>query len=36
VAMGTVKSHTGNIYRKLGVRNRAEAIAQARALDLIS
>jgi DNA-binding CsgD family transcriptional regulator len=36
VAVGTVKSHTGNIYRKLGARNRAEALARARKLELLS
>lgn len=36
VSVGTVKSHTGNIYRKLGARNRAEAIARARELGLLS
>jgi DNA-binding NarL/FixJ family response regulator len=35
VSVGTVKSHTGNIYRKLGARNRTEALARARDLDLI-
>jgi DNA-binding CsgD family transcriptional regulator len=35
VSVGTVKSHTNNIYRKLGVRNRAEALARARSLKLI-
>lgn len=30
VSVGTVKSHTGNIYRKLDARNRAEAVARAR------
>jgi DNA-binding NarL/FixJ family response regulator len=30
VSVGTVKSHTGNIYRKLGAKNRAEALARAR------
>jgi DNA-binding CsgD family transcriptional regulator len=35
VALGTVKSHTGNIYRKLGARNRAEALARARKLELL-
>jgi ATP/maltotriose-dependent transcriptional regulator MalT len=35
VSVGTVKSHTGNIYRKLGARNRAEALARARGLGLI-
>jgi DNA-binding CsgD family transcriptional regulator len=33
--VGTVKSHTGNIYRKLGARNRAEALNRARELGLI-
>jgi ATP/maltotriose-dependent transcriptional regulator MalT len=32
IALSTVKTHINNIYRKLGVRNRAEAIM--RALDL--
>jgi ATP/maltotriose-dependent transcriptional regulator MalT len=35
VSVGTVKSHTGNIYRKLGARNRAEALNRARQLGLI-
>ena len=35
VAVGTVKSHTGNIYRKLGARNRAEAMARARENHLL-
>jgi ATP/maltotriose-dependent transcriptional regulator MalT len=35
VSVGTVKSHTGNIYRKLGARNRAEALARARELELL-
>ena len=35
VSVGTVKSHTGNIYRKLGAKNRAEALARARDLGLI-
>ena len=35
VSVGTVKSHTGNIYRKLGARNRAEALNRARELGLI-
>jgi ATP/maltotriose-dependent transcriptional regulator MalT len=35
VSVGTVKSHTGNIYRKLGAKNRAEALAKARELGLI-
>lgn len=35
VSVGTVKSHTGNIYRKLEARNRAEAVARARDLRLL-
>jgi ATP/maltotriose-dependent transcriptional regulator MalT len=35
VSVGTVKSHTGNIYRKLGAKNRAGALARARGLGLI-
>ena len=35
VSTGTVKSHVNNIYRKLGARNRAEAIARARALGVV-
>jgi ATP/maltotriose-dependent transcriptional regulator MalT len=35
VSVGTVKSHTGNIYRKLGAKNRTEALARARELGLI-
>jgi DNA-binding CsgD family transcriptional regulator len=35
VSVGTVKSHTGNIYRKLGAKNRAEAVARARDFDLL-
>ena len=35
VATGTVKSHTGNIYRKLGAKNRADALARSRELQLL-
>ena len=35
VSVGTVKSHTGNIYRKLGARNRTEALARARDLGVL-
>ena len=35
VSVGTVKTHTNNIYRKLGVRNRAEALARARGVQLV-
>jgi LuxR family maltose regulon positive regulatory protein len=31
----TVKKHTGNIYGKLGVRGRIEAVTRARALELL-
>ena len=34
VSVGTVKSHMGNIYRKLAARNRAEALNRARELKL--
>jgi DNA-binding CsgD family transcriptional regulator len=36
VAVGTVKSHTGNIYRKVDARNRAEAVSRAREMNLLS
>jgi DNA-binding CsgD family transcriptional regulator len=35
VSVGTVKSHTGNIYRKLDAKNRAEALARARELKVL-
>jgi ATP/maltotriose-dependent transcriptional regulator MalT len=35
VSVGTVKSHTGNIYRKLGAKNRAEALTRARNLGVL-
>jgi ATP/maltotriose-dependent transcriptional regulator MalT len=35
VAVGTVKSHVNNIYRKLGAANRAEAVTRARDSDLL-
>jgi LuxR family maltose regulon positive regulatory protein len=34
IAVSTVKSHTNHIYGKLGVKNRTQAVAQARALGL--
>ena len=35
VALGTVKSHVNNVYRKLGVANRTEAVTRARELRLL-
>jgi LuxR family maltose regulon positive regulatory protein len=35
VSQNTVKTHAKNIYRKLGVSSRVEAVARARELDLI-
>jgi DNA-binding CsgD family transcriptional regulator len=35
VAVGTVKSHVNNIYRKLDARNRAEAVTRARESNLL-
>ena len=35
LSLGTVKTHIHNIYGKLGVRNRAEAIARTRELELL-
>lgn len=35
VATGTVKAHANNIYRKLDARNRTEALARAKDLELI-
>lgn len=36
LSVRTIKFHTGNIYSKLGVKRRTEAIAQARILGLLS
>jgi LuxR family maltose regulon positive regulatory protein len=35
IAVGTVKNHAKNIYGKLGVHSRSQAIARARGLGLI-
>jgi LuxR family maltose regulon positive regulatory protein len=35
IAIGTVKRHTVNIFNKLGVENRTEAVAKARELNLM-
>lgn len=35
ISRSTVKTHINNVYRKLEVRNRVEAVARARALNLV-
>jgi len=35
ISLGTVKAHSSNIYRKLGVRNRAQAVIAAREMNLL-
>ena len=34
ISLGTVKAHSSNIYRKLDVRNRAQAVIAAREMEL--
>ncbi len=36
LSLRTIKFHTGNIYGKLGVKSRTEAVAKAHALGLLS
>lgn len=36
IALSTVKGHTSNIYGKLGVRSRTQAVAMARTLGLLT
>jgi ATP/maltotriose-dependent transcriptional regulator MalT len=36
VAVGTVKAHANNIYRKLDATNRSEAVSKARSLNLLT
>jgi ATP/maltotriose-dependent transcriptional regulator MalT len=35
VSMATVKTHTNNLYRKLGVRSRTQAVARAREIGVL-
>ncbi|MBS1492954.1 MAG: response regulator transcription factor [Bacteroidetes bacterium] len=36
VSLNTIKTHTGNIYSKLGVKSRTQAVSKAKSLNLIS
>ena len=35
ISLNTVKTHTRELYRKLGASSRADAVARAEALDLL-
>jgi len=35
ISLGTVKSHTANLFGKLGVSSRTQAVARARSLGLL-
>jgi DNA-binding NarL/FixJ family response regulator len=35
ISMSTVKTHVNNLFRKVGARNRAQAIVRAREAGLI-
>lgn len=35
VSLNTIKTHTANIYSKLGVKSRTQAISRAKSLNLI-
>ncbi|MBX7046013.1 MAG: response regulator transcription factor [Ignavibacteria bacterium] len=36
VSLNTIKTHTTNIYSKLGVKNRTQAVSKAKALNLLN
>ena len=36
ISLGTVKRHISNIYGKMGVSHRTQAVAQAQALQLVA
>lgn len=36
VSLNTIKTHTGNIYSKLGVKSRTQAVSKAKSLNLIN